>query len=733
MGSGISIMTEGSWLTPLGEVSINEKLGDYLCRDIIDKDDNAHMYEHSIEVQLPFLQFTAGSKNFNFVPICMTMQDYETSEKVGEIIADAIKKTKERVAIIASTDFSHAGFNYMSMPPEGMRVDEYTEKQDKLAIDKILQMDPEGLIETVQKNNITMCGYGPVAAMLRAIKLLGANKVELLKYGTSYEVHPGVDGWDPILMYTYPQFWANVSGTIYDLTYFSYDPFYPWAPMYREDLPFSAVANGTIQIPELIHTDWTVAYGHTDPNTREFVVEGWLEVVSGVYDTFESNRITEYNITGDYNYIELASGGFMNYTQNVRAYFFNITLANGTYFYTLEPHFYTIDQWNESKQVYEVLYHAFIDLNGTEIRLYTLPEYTFTQVNSVIVDDIFNPNFYEWDGKWYDIHQVEWRTFFTVNNATHMWEVVDIWEDWKMKFNIPSFEFTLDGGTTWYHVEGAREMIYRAHWAHGFSTKIDYMPLPVTVMSSQDRIIVGAPRYGMWDFDTWTVNPSTGALDLDGDLGTTIDQFYVQKFYQSTNIFNVTEEYLWVNILWEPNSTLYEDEFHLNSYTGMVTFNRTNSWNDTFIWYYADSFEPVSSGDMALIQDLLFDSNGHPAPGYWGISWMGRNFTSTDLATKAEEEGWDWFETSQEWSWIWWELQESYSAEVNNGTHTNVPMDINLAYQFAGMLAWNDTEDEGIRVTAGKIKDFTTQPGADRPADAHSGKHKPGYSTKIFA
>ncbi len=191
MGSGVSVMTEGAWLTPLGEVPINEKLAKQLWRDIIDKDENAHMYEHSIEVQLPFLQFSADKQKFDFVPICMTMQDSKTSEEVGKIIADGIKKTDENIAIIASTDFSHAGFNYMRMPPEGMRVDEYAEKQDKLALDQILQMDPKGLIDTVQTNNITMCGYGPVAAMLIATKILGAKKAELLKYGTSYEVHPG--------------------------------------------------------------------------------------------------------------------------------------------------------------------------------------------------------------------------------------------------------------------------------------------------------------------------------------------------------------------------------------------------------------------------------------------------------------------------------------------------------------------------------------------------------------
>ena len=203
MGSGVSIMTEGEWQTPLGSVSINEKLANLLSKDIIDKDENAHMYEHSIEVQLPFLQYSSSNKKFNFVPISMAMQDFETANDVGGIIADAMKSSNEKIVIIASTDFSHAGFNYMSMPPEGIRVDEYTEKQDKLAIDQIIQMNPQDLIDTVHKNNITMCGYGPVAVMLTAAKILGASKAELLKYGTSYEVQPSSScvGYGALVVY----------------------------------------------------------------------------------------------------------------------------------------------------------------------------------------------------------------------------------------------------------------------------------------------------------------------------------------------------------------------------------------------------------------------------------------------------------------------------------------------------------------------------------------------------
>jgi AmmeMemoRadiSam system protein B len=203
MGSGVSIMTEGAWQTPLGAVPINNNLGKNMIKGIIDKDENAHYYEHSIEVQLPFLQFCSENKKFDFVPICMAMQDFETSNEVGKIIADAVKNIDKNVVIIASTDFSHAGFNYMSMPSEGLRVDHFAEKQDKRAIKQILELNPAGLIDSVHINDITMCGYGPVASMLTAAKILGANKAELLKYGSSYEVHPGAScvGYGAIAIY----------------------------------------------------------------------------------------------------------------------------------------------------------------------------------------------------------------------------------------------------------------------------------------------------------------------------------------------------------------------------------------------------------------------------------------------------------------------------------------------------------------------------------------------------
>jgi len=190
VGSGVSVYPSGEWKTPLGNAAVDEALVREIAGGIIDIDETAHRYEHSIEVQLPFLQYIAGKTRFSIVPICMAMQDYETSLEVGKAIADVAKNIDKRVVIIASSDFSHVGFNYSTLPPSGKRVDEYAMEQDKIAIDKILELDARGLIEEVYQRNITMCGYGCVAAMIVACKNLGVKKAKLLKYGTSFEVYP---------------------------------------------------------------------------------------------------------------------------------------------------------------------------------------------------------------------------------------------------------------------------------------------------------------------------------------------------------------------------------------------------------------------------------------------------------------------------------------------------------------------------------------------------------------
>jgi len=188
IGSGVSIYPSGKWRTPLGEISIEENLVKKIAGGIIDIDETAHRYEHSIEVQLPFLQYIGNDKFFSIIPICMGMQDIETSREIGEKIADIIREESRRIIIIASSDLSHEGFMYGRTPPDNINVDKYVRERDQLAIKEIKDLNPDDLINTVYKYGLSMCGYGPVASLLYAAKKLGATKAELLKYGTSYEI-----------------------------------------------------------------------------------------------------------------------------------------------------------------------------------------------------------------------------------------------------------------------------------------------------------------------------------------------------------------------------------------------------------------------------------------------------------------------------------------------------------------------------------------------------------------
>ncbi len=171
-GMGTAIAAAGEdYETPFGVVETNEKIVESLEGDLIKKDNMAHSQEHSIEVQMPFLQYFSDS--FKAVPICFNKQDLKTAKKVGKRLREVTED--EDAIIIASTDFSH----YV--------LKENAEKKDKMAIKKILENDPEGLFETVREKNISMCGYGPVVSMMIGS---GGTEGELLKYATSGDVTP---------------------------------------------------------------------------------------------------------------------------------------------------------------------------------------------------------------------------------------------------------------------------------------------------------------------------------------------------------------------------------------------------------------------------------------------------------------------------------------------------------------------------------------------------------------
>ena len=174
-GEEIAIMSEGKWSTPLGELEIDHDMAKIILNHskIIKEDSRAHQSEHSIEVQLPFIQYIFGN-NVKIIPISMSQQDINTSIQVADSIYSSIND--KNIVIIASSDFTH------------YEEQEYAKNLDKLAIESIIDFNPEKLYKIIYKRRLTMCGPGPITVMLIVCKALGANKVELLKYATSGDI-----------------------------------------------------------------------------------------------------------------------------------------------------------------------------------------------------------------------------------------------------------------------------------------------------------------------------------------------------------------------------------------------------------------------------------------------------------------------------------------------------------------------------------------------------------------
>ena len=175
MGATIALSNEDRWQTPLGDVELDIEVGESIITASrwAEWDDLAHNREHSIEIQLPFLQYVYQS-GFKVVLIAMLRQNLEVSQDLGRAIAAALEGKDGMV--IASTDFSHYEMRASAS------------KKDHLAIEAILSLDPARLEKVVDDLNISMCGPGPVMTMLTACKELGACKARLLRYATSGDI-----------------------------------------------------------------------------------------------------------------------------------------------------------------------------------------------------------------------------------------------------------------------------------------------------------------------------------------------------------------------------------------------------------------------------------------------------------------------------------------------------------------------------------------------------------------
>ena len=181
MGAQAALSPADSWETPLGKIEIDRELNELLRSEIafLEKDERPHLQEHSIEVQLPFLQSVL--EEFTFLPISLSFLSEGECRELGQAIArayEAHNSAGKKTVLIASSDLSH----YLS-PKE-------TERLDRMALGHILALDPPGLLKTVEEEDISMCGVIPTAVFLFAAKELGARQARLLKHCHSGDVIP---------------------------------------------------------------------------------------------------------------------------------------------------------------------------------------------------------------------------------------------------------------------------------------------------------------------------------------------------------------------------------------------------------------------------------------------------------------------------------------------------------------------------------------------------------------
>ena len=181
LGAQASIMPEGRWEMPTGEFPIDEGLSREIINStpLVTEDPQAHMFEHSLEVQLPFLAYFAA--NAKIVPITVLSAELEELKEIGEGIAGAIKEADYSVVIVASSDMSHY------VPEKEAR------ELDRIAIDRVLELDTDGLYNVVRTEGISMCGVLPAVIMLTAARSLGATEARLVKYTTSAEMSGDYD------------------------------------------------------------------------------------------------------------------------------------------------------------------------------------------------------------------------------------------------------------------------------------------------------------------------------------------------------------------------------------------------------------------------------------------------------------------------------------------------------------------------------------------------------------
>lgn len=438
--------------------------------------------------------------------------------------------------------------------------------------------------------------------------------------------------------------------------------------------------------------------------------------------TYDLEHLIELQLANDFYYgydnitLVLINGTSLTVQRRVRVIFYELKF-NETVYYVANHR----PEFNHATNSY-----VFYLLNGSEIEVPRSENY---QIVKAVVEDLgFDrgtpPMNFTWQGEtynttlrvkpwrwielWYNYHRVD------VNGRRYDLVPIEIiekiftpWDDmlprwsdgpWIYKERFALYNATLPNGTSCdlYPRLDHIKMV-RPTWGHPYGWHLEEFRWgSIGIRRQTYNVIVGTPEWGLWGYRKFVVNPETGALDLDGDLDTTDDQFFVRRVYNGGNSFTETRNGLDVHLEYDPNPWIPEDELMLNAWMGISTNTYSNTWNETYFWYYTN-MTPVSEETMIIINETLWNSERNtPNPGYWDISQMTKNMTWEDFLKKAKKEGWDWVAEEASWSWLWFGFEQSYwaSAERENGTFQSYY--VNLRYEYSGMFIYNDTNEDSM-------------------------------------
>jgi len=175
-GESAANLSNGAWRTPLGDAPTDAVLAGALkdACPLLREDTVAHSQEHSLEVQIPFLQLLAPG--FSFVPVALGTIRFEDLVRIGEAVAQVIQAAQDRVLLLATSDLNH------------YEDDATTRVKDAKALERLLALDARGLFDTCREGKISMCGLGPAVAMITALRTMGVGEGELARYATSGDV-----------------------------------------------------------------------------------------------------------------------------------------------------------------------------------------------------------------------------------------------------------------------------------------------------------------------------------------------------------------------------------------------------------------------------------------------------------------------------------------------------------------------------------------------------------------